>query len=85
MNRKNRRGTFNDPSDSILVHQQPAGNRDSFTLQLVGKLPNELQYDAHYNNDAGDAAMSQSTEKWNPVTFAIYNGNLDLIKFLIKQ
>lgn len=30
-------------------------------------------------------ALSQSTEKWSPVTFAIYNGNLDLIKFLLKQ
>ena len=58
MNKQNRRGTFNDPSESLLVQQQPGGNRDSFSLQVVGKLPNELQYDAHYIHDVGDAATS---------------------------
>lgn len=23
------------------------------------------------------------TEKWNPVTFALYNGNLDLVRYLL--
>ena len=29
--------------------------------------------------------MSQSTEKWNPLNFAIYSGNLDLIRFIINK
>lgn len=29
--------------------------------------------------------LSQSTEKWNPLTFAIYSGNLELIKFIINK
>ena len=29
--------------------------------------------------------MSQRAEKWNPLTFAIYNGNLELVKFIIQR
>lgn len=29
--------------------------------------------------------LSQSTEKWNPLTFAIYSGNLELIKYIISK
>ena len=31
------------------------------------------------------SSLSQSTEKWNPLTFAIYSGNLPLIKFIISR
>jgi len=29
--------------------------------------------------------LSQTTDKWNPLTYAIYSGNLDLIKFIIEK
>ena len=27
----------------------------------------------------------QSTEKWNPLTFAVYSGNLPLIKLIVNN
>jgi hypothetical protein len=30
-------------------------------------------------------SQEQSTEKWNPLLFAVYAGNLDLVQFIIKK
>lgn len=38
-----------------------------------------------FNDTMQFSGLSQSTEKWNPLTFAVYNGNLDLIKFIIGK
>jgi ankyrin repeat protein len=29
--------------------------------------------------------LSQTTDKWNPLTFAVYSGNLELIKCIISK
>lgn len=38
-----------------------------------------------FNDTMQFSGLSQSTEKWNPLTFAVYNGNLDLIKFIVNK
>lgn len=29
--------------------------------------------------------LTSTTEKWNPLTYAIYTGNLDLIRFIVSK
>ena len=42
-----------------------------------------MAYGAESGND--DQELSQSTEKWNPLTFAVYSGNIELIKHLLSK
>lgn len=38
-----------------------------------------------FNESMQFNGLSQSTEKWNPLTFAVYAGNLELIKFIVSK
>ena len=38
-----------------------------------------------FNESMKFNGLSQSTEKWNPLTFAVYNGNLDLVKYILSK
>jgi len=75
-------------AQSSLAGDQPA-DRDSYTLKLIsrnnGMRDESMDFTDSLYQGHGDAGLSQSTEKWNPLTFAIYNGNLELIKFLLQQ
>lgn len=46
-------------------------------------MKNFSQHD-HITPKHDDILEDLKTNKWNPMTFAIYNGNLDLIKYLIQ-
>ena len=40
-----------------------------------------------YGNESGggsEGELCESSEKWNPLTFAIYNGNLSLVKYILS-
>jgi len=65
-------------------------DRDSYTLKLVKQghgnfLGSPREDSMDFNESMQFNGLSQSTEKWNPLTFAIYAGNLDLIKYIIKK
>ena len=55
--------------------------RDSLQLKLYQRT--SLPYGQESGNSSGD--LVQGTEKWNPLTFAIYVGNLDLVKHLLAK
>ncbi len=38
-----------------------------------------------HDSTIDDNDLKISTDKWNPMTYAVYTGNLDLIKLLIKN
>lgn len=63
-----------------LQHQaQNPVARDSFSIKLI-------QRDSKlYGSESIKSGDEYSTEKWNPVTFAIYAGNVPLIKYLMKK
>lgn len=63
-------------------------DRDSYTLKLVKKGGGDgLKDDSmDFGNDSMQfSGLSQSTEKWNPLLFAVYAGNLELVKFIIQK
>jgi hypothetical protein len=60
-------------------------DRDSYSLKLVKQGIGFGGSVAEDSMDFNDTQLSQSTDKWNPLTFAIYSGNLDLIKFIITK
>mmetsp|Transcript_3440 Transcript_3440/g.5843 ORF Transcript_3440/g.5843 Transcript_3440/m.5843 type:complete len:184 (-) Transcript_3440:756-1307(-) len=74
--------------------------RDSFTLKLVSKSnrfnlqnnANSEEEEDEINDDSMDfndqmpyCGMSETTAKWNPLSFAVYNGNLDLIEHIFSK
>jgi hypothetical protein len=38
-----------------------------------------------FNDTMQFNGLSHTTEKWNPLIFAIYAGNLELVKFIIQK
>ena len=73
-------------------NENQGGNqdRDSYTLKLINHNPNQigsigLGIQQHDDSMAFGGDEEQSTEKWNPLTFAVYAGNLPLIKYIIKN
>ena len=60
-------------------------DRESYTLKLVRNNGISNRDDSMEFGDVACSSLSQTTEKWNPLTFAIYSGNLPLIKFIIQR
>ena len=76
--------------DTVKLLQNPtqmaAANRDSFTLKLINRASQPYGNETFNSmNDPSAVEVSQSTEKWNPLTFAIYSGNLDLVRHIISK
>ena len=59
-------------------------DRDSYVLKLV-KHGQMSQDSLELNDSMQFNGLSQTTEKWNPLTFAVYSGNLELIKCIISK
>ena len=62
-------------------------DRDSYTLKITNKQGGNSARDESidFNDTMQFNGLSQSTEKWNPLTFAIYSGNLELVKFIVSK
>ena len=64
-------------------------DRDSYILKLIRNAGNNaLNNDdsMEFGNDTMQfSGLSQSTDKWNPLLFAVYSCNLPLIKFIIQK
>lgn len=69
---------------SSQINRKSKIERDSYNLKLITNTQNNvsMDFDQSYGGMQG---LSQSTEKWNPLTFAIYVGNLELIKFILSK
>ena len=82
------------PSNQKLGKGDGNQDRDSYILKLIKQGGNQLGQ-GQSNDDSMDFdqsmgasgfnGLSQSTEKWNPLTYAIYAGNLDLIKYIVSK
>ena len=60
---------------------QGSARRDSLQIKLIsrGSMP--------YGNESGggsEGELCESSVKWNPLTFAIYNGNLRLVEHILN-
>lgn len=69
-------------------HTKLGQNRDSNILKLFKGGDNKLEDSMEFGgslNDFNSAGLSSSTEKWNPLTFAIFNGNLELVRYIISK
>jgi hypothetical protein len=64
---------------------QDKQDRDSFTLKLVSQNQQFQEDSMDFNDTLKFCGLSQSTEKWNPLTFAVYNGNLDLVTYILSK
>ena len=62
-------------------------DRDSYILKITNKQGGNSARDESidFNDTMQFNGLSQSTEKWNPLTFAIYSGNLELVKFIVSK
>lgn len=70
------------PNKSVFKDKS-GKDRESYTLKLIRNNGMSNRDDSMEFGDC--SSLSQTTEKWNPLTFAVYSGNLPLIKFIISR
>ena len=56
-----------------------------YTAAGVRLVKNFSQVQNCYGEEDSSPAASEHTEKWNPVTFALYNGNWALLQYLVAN